>query len=190
MRNSVLIVIILLIILGAYVMGKQSNNSTEVAGASADNVPSSTPSPTDTPSPTPTPTPPDFPSDITATKTFQYQAATNGTYTVTFSFNNPNARSISIGISQTEYDDPGPDPDTTGNSWTFTNVPALSTEYVNMKAMVNGTWSAIGLFGPLQIPSWQAPIRPIYYPYPVYYPQSTYTHCYSDAFNGVNCYSY
>lgn len=145
--------------------------------------------PTDTPLPTPTPTPPAFPADITAAKTYQYIAESNGTFNVVFSFNNPYGRSISIGIDSTQFANPGPAIDTTGNSWTFTNVPALSTQYVNMKAMVDGAWSSI-VSWTLQIPSWTAPVAPRYYPYPVYYPQNTYTHCSSDYVGGMNCYSY
>ena len=181
-------IILFLVILGAVSNNKSSTTFSDALSPTPSSFPQAS-MPTDTPSPTPTPTTPDFPADITETKTYQYVAASNGTYTVTFTFNNPNERNVSIGISSTQFDDPGPIPDTSGDSWTFTNVPALSTQYVNMKAMVDGSWSDIDSWT-LEIPSWTAPTTPIYYPYPVYYPQSTYTHCYSNYAGGMNRYSY
>jgi hypothetical protein len=184
MKAAIFIGIFFIIIL-AFTLGQPSHNnaSTETA------LPTDAPIPTDTPLPTPTPTPPEFLSDITA-PTFKHTVEANGTYSVEFPFSNPYRRSVSIGISTTQFADPGPIADTTGTTWTFTNVPALSTQYVNMKAMVDGSWSTISSWT-LQIPSWTAPVVPIYYSYPVvYYPQSTYTNCSSDYIGGVNCYSY
>jgi len=52
--------------------------------------------------------------------------------------------------------DPGPDPDTSGSDWTFSGVQPNTTQYINMKAMVNGTWSQVSSWT-VQVPAWVAP---------------------------------
>jgi hypothetical protein len=99
---------------------------------------------------------PAFPDEISGHANWTYSANTDGTYDIDFTFNNPDNRNVSISINPTEYADPGPDPDTSGSNWTFTEVQPETTQYVNMKAMVNGSWSQIDSWI-VQVPAWVAP---------------------------------
>ncbi len=106
---------------------------------------------------------PVFPAEITAS--FEYHPQDDGTYTVVATLANPERLSLSIGLSSGQGADPGPNVDTSGTSWTFPDVPANQTTYVNMKAMVGGAWSQVA-YWKLTVPEWIAP-TPTAEPIPV-----------------------
>jgi hypothetical protein len=111
------------------------------------------------PTATPTPTPaPAFPSEMSGTANTTWIPQADGTYNIVFTFPNPSGMNVSLAINPTEWADPGPIADTNGSRWTFTNVPANSTQYVNMKAMINETWSQVESWT-INVPAWVAPIQ-------------------------------
>ena len=99
---------------------------------------------------------PAFPSEMTIGANNSFLPTSNGTYDIEFTFNNPNNRSVSISMNTAQWADPGPLADTMGATWTLKDVQPNTTQYVNMKATVNGVWSQIESWT-IQVPAWVAP---------------------------------
>jgi hypothetical protein len=91
MRNAVIIVIMLLIIFGAYTLGTQSNNTSQVAGAAANN---NSVSPSDSPD-----YPSDSESDISTIPTVDTEDAVTQSYLYCWNYGPPQPHHLGHPVS-------------------------------------------------------------------------------------------
>lgn len=90
---------------------------------------------------------PAFPTEIGGNATYTWSPNQNGTYDLNFKFPNPTGKEVSLAEDIIKGEDPGTQSTTTGSSWIFIGISPTTTQYVNMKVMVDGNWSEVTSWG-------------------------------------------